>query len=216
MDGIQLTNILMIQHGDLQVLILLLKKIKRTLEIKELMKKSMDLLPTTDQFFHNHGEESKRHTQSMVSRTQNSNGSINQLPLHNKRREILVIKELMRKSTVLLLTTDQFFHNHGEESKKLTHKMDSKTQNSSGSINQLLLLNKKRKISATKESMRKFMDLPPMTDLFSHNHGEESKKLTHKMGSKTQLSSGLINQLPLHKLNSSHATDSMVSTVKFQ
>jgi hypothetical protein len=94
--------------------------------------------------------------------------------------------------------------------------MVSRTQLSNGSINQLLLLNKKRRISVTKELMRKSMDLLPTTDLYSHNHGEESRKLIHKMDSKTLLSNGLTNQPHLHKLNNNHAMDFMVLTVKFQ
>jgi hypothetical protein len=70
--------------------------------------------------------------------------------------------------------------------------MDSRTQLSNGSINQQLLLNKRREILATRELMRKSTDLLPTIDLSSHNHGEEPRKLTHKTDSKTQLSNGLI------------------------
>jgi hypothetical protein len=114
MDGIQLINIQMNQHGDLLVLIVLQKKTRRTLETKVSMRKSMDLLLMIDRYSHNHGEELRKLTQSMDLRTQNSNGSINQLHLHNKRREISVIKELMRKSMDLHPTTDLYSHNLGE------------------------------------------------------------------------------------------------------
>jgi hypothetical protein len=182
----------MTQHGDQLVLIVLLKRTRGTLETKVSMRKSMDLLLMINLYSHNHGEELKKLTQSMDLRIHHSNGLINQLPLHNKKREISVIKVSMRKSMDLPPTTDLFFHNHGEEPRKLIHKMDSRTQLSNGSINQLLSLNKKKRISATKVSMRKSMDLLPTTDLSFHNHGEELRKHIHKTDSKTQLSNGLI------------------------
>jgi hypothetical protein len=84
------------------------------------------------------------------------------------------------------------------------------------SINITINTTTPRRILVTKESMRKSMDLLPTTDLFSHNHGEESRKLIHKMDSRTQLSNGSINQQLLHKVNNNHAMDSMDSVVKYQ
>ena len=42
------------------------------------------------------------------------------LSIHKKKRKTLVTKALMRKSMDLLLMINQFFHNHGEELRKLT------------------------------------------------------------------------------------------------
>jgi len=63
------------------------------------LKKSTDLHPTTRVSFLNHGEESLSHTQSMVSRTQASNGSIGQLLL-NKRRLTLETRRSRRELLV--------------------------------------------------------------------------------------------------------------------
>ena len=52
---------------------------RETLVTKELTKKFMDLLQTTNQSSLNHGEEWKRLTQLMVSSIPNGNGLINQL-----------------------------------------------------------------------------------------------------------------------------------------
>jgi len=116
---------------------------KEILETMVLLKKFTDLHLTTNQFFHNHGEELRKPTPKMDSRTQLGNGFHSQ----NKRRETLVTMVLLRKFTALLRTINQFYHNHGDVLRKLIQSMVSKTQSSNGSINQKLLLNKKREIS---------------------------------------------------------------------
>jgi hypothetical protein len=117
--------------------------LRKILVIKESMRKSMDLLPTTDLSSHNHGEEPRKLTHKTDLRTQLSNGSINQLLLHRKISRILETKVSMRKSMDLLLMINPYYHSHGEELRKLTQSMDLRTHHSNGLINQLLLLKNK-------------------------------------------------------------------------
>ena len=118
---------------------------------------------------------------------------------HSHKRETLVIKASMRKSTVSPLMINLSSHNHGEESRKHTQLRVSLTQNSLGQINQQHSPKKIRRTSVTKESMRKFMVLLPTINQSSHSHGEELRKLTQLRVSLTQNSLGLINQPLLHK-----------------
>jgi hypothetical protein len=73
------------------------KKRRETSVIKELLKKFMDSHQTTSLSYLNHGEESQNHTKIMVSRTQSSNGSINQNLL--LRKQILVTRRLTQESS---------------------------------------------------------------------------------------------------------------------
>jgi hypothetical protein len=107
------------------------------------LRKSTDLHQTTNLFSHNHGDVLRKLTLKTDSRTHLGNGFHSQ----NKRRETLVTMVLLRKFTALLRTINKFYHNHGDVLRKLIQSMVSKTQSSNGSINQKLLLNKKREIS---------------------------------------------------------------------
>jgi hypothetical protein len=79
----------------------------------------------------------------MDLRTQLSNGLTNQQLLHKKIRRILETKESMRKFMDSLPMINLYFHNHGEELRKLIQSMVSKTHHSNGLTNQLLLLKNK-------------------------------------------------------------------------
>jgi len=81
--------------------------------------------------------------------------------------------------------------------------MDSKTHPGNGSISQSLkkhwpkntidiIITIKLKILVMKVSMKKSTDSHLTTNQFSHNHGEEQRKLTQRMDLKTQLGNGLM------------------------
>jgi len=55
------------------------------------------------------------------------------------------------------------------------------------------------KILETMVSMSKSTDSHQLINLFSHNHGEEQRLLTHQMDSRTHHSNGLIRKLFLNK-----------------
>jgi hypothetical protein len=101
-------------------------------------------LQLINQSFHNHGEELKKLTQSTDLRTQNSNGSIRNHWLRRSistntstditiKLRISVIMVSMRLFMDSLHLINQSFHNHGEELRKLTQRMDSKIHLSNGS-----------------------------------------------------------------------------------
>jgi len=176
-----------------------------TLVTKVLSKKSTDSHPTTNQFFHNHGEEQRRHTQRMDSKTHHGNGLLNKstITIIITKLRTLVMKVLMNQSTDLHHLTNQFFHNHGEEQRKHTQSMDSKTHPGNGSISQSLkkhwpkntidiIITTKLRILVMKVSMKRSTDSHLLTNQFSHNHGEEQRKLTQRMDSKTHLGNGLM------------------------
>jgi hypothetical protein len=102
---------------------------------------------------------------------------------------------------VSLQLINQSFHNHGDVLRRLIQLMASRTQTSNGSTSQLSLrrstsisiitsITTRPKILETTVSLRKFMALPTTTRVFSHNHGEESRKLIQLMDSRTQTSNG--------------------------
>merc|ERR1719272_2611689 len=100
------------------------------------------------------------------------------------------------------LTTNQFSHNHGEEQKKHIHRMDLKTHLGNGLIRKHwfkntidIIITTKLRILVMKASMKRSMDSHLPTNQFSQNHGEELRRLTHKMDSKTQPGNGLIRKL---------------------
>jgi hypothetical protein len=141
-------------------------------------------LQLINQSFHNHGEELKKLTQSTDLRTQNSNGSIRNHWLRRSistntstditiKLRISVIMVSMRQFMDLPLATNLSCHNHGEELRRLTQRMDSKIHLSNGSP--LLSKSNKRHTETlvTLTSLRKFTDLPLTTSLSCHNHGEE-------------------------------------------
>jgi len=84
--------------------------------------------------------------------------------------------------------TNQSSHSHGEEPRKLIHRMDLRTLHSSG------FLNKIKETLVTLELLRKSMDLLLMTRAFCHNHGEEPRKLTQLTDLRTLSSNGSISQ----------------------
>jgi hypothetical protein len=146
----------------------------RILEIVESMRAFNSLHLMINQFFHNHGEEQRKRILSMDSRTHlgttlmhpklNINTTINIIIKH----KILEIVESMRAYNSLHLMINQSSLNHGEELRKHTQRMDSRTQVSIG------YLNKKRETSVTKVLMRQCMDLHLMIRVYFQNHGEES------------------------------------------
>merc|ERR1719272_2662281 len=166
----------------------------------------MDSHLTTNQFSHNHGEEQKKHIHRMDLKTHLGNGLIRKHWFKNTidiiittKLRILVMKASMKRSTDSHLTTSQFSHNHGEELRRLTHKMDSKTQPGNGSIRKHwskntidIIITTKLRILVMKVSMKRSMDSHPLTNQFFHNHGEEQRKLTQRMDSKTHLGNGLM------------------------
>jgi len=127
------------------------------------------------------------------------------------KREISVIRELMRKFMALLLTINLSFLNHGEELRKLTQLTDSRTQTSNGSTNQLPSLstntdtttdiNITPKILVTKVLMRRSTVSPQLTNQFFPNHGEELRSPIQRTDSRTHLGNGSTN-LPLLKRTS--------------
>jgi len=145
-------------------------------------------------FSHSHGEELRKLIQRMDSKTHHGNGSHNRNIIITiiTKPKTLVTKVLSKRYTVSPQMTNQFSHNHGGEPRKLTQRMASKTHLGNG------FLRKIRGILVTVELMRECTDLPQMITVYSHNHGEEQKKHTQPMVSRTQNSNGSINQL-LHR-----------------
>jgi len=91
----------------------------------------------------------------------------------------LVTTVLMRKSTDLPVPIRVFYHNPGEELRRLIQLMVSRMLIGNGLMQmprprRKLWLSSKdlRKILVTKESMRKFTDLHLLTRAFSQHHGE--------------------------------------------
>jgi len=130
-----------------------------------LLKRSMDLLPTISQSSHNHGEDQRLLIQRMDSRTQLGSGS----PSLNKRRETSETTVSLRKSTDSHPTTNQSYHNHGEESRSHIQLMVSRTQNGNGSP----LLNKKNPILETKVSSKEFTGSSMKTTACTQPHIQE-------------------------------------------
>ena len=131
---------------------------------------------------------------------QNHLFNINITTVTTTKPRISETMELMSKFTDLHQLTRVFFHNHGEELRLLIHQMDSRTHLSNGSINQQLHLYNTNIITSTiikprilgiTESMSKFTDLLLQTRVFFHNHGEEQRKHTQRMDSRTHLGNGL-------------------------
>jgi len=168
----------------------------------------MDLPQTIVAYSHSHGEEQRKLIHKTDSKTQASNGSMHQKQnqwlsiIITAKLEILVTKESLRRFNNLLQTIRVSSHNHGEEQRLLIHKMDSRTQLGTGSMhqnqNQWLNINTTiiiiPKILVIMALTRKSMDSPQMTPTFSHNHGEEQRKLIHKTDSRTQASNGSMHQ----------------------
>ena len=94
-----------------------------------LLKKFMDLPPTTSQFSQPHGEEQRKHTQLTDSRTQASNGLIHLL---KKTRETLVIRESMKQFMDLSTKTTACTQPHIQENNMLLTEL--RTQNSNTCI----------------------------------------------------------------------------------
>jgi hypothetical protein len=181
----------------------------------ELLKKFNNSHLPINQFFHNHGEELRLLIQPMDSRTHHGNGSIeNQRRLWLKKDiittiiitiklRILAMKALLKRSMDSHQTTNQYSHSHGEELKQHIQLTDSRTHLSNGSIRaRRAWLNTsitttiitRLKTSVMKASLKKFMDSPPMTNQFSHFHGEELNKPIQRMVSRTQDSNGWLNK----------------------
>jgi len=142
----------------------------------------------------------------MASRTQVSNGSIRD---HSSRRSTttsittklgtLVTTVSLKRSTDSPQMTRVSSHSHGGELRKLTQLMDSRTQNSNGSIRDPSLRRStstttntitKQWILVTMESPKKFTDSLQTTKASCLNHGEESRRPTQRMASRTHLSNG--------------------------
>jgi hypothetical protein len=81
---------------------------------------------------------------------------------------------LMKKFTVLPHQIRVFYHNPGEELRKLIQLMVSRTPNGNGltvTARRNLWLKEVRETSVTKALMRQSTDLLPMIRVSSHNHG---------------------------------------------
>jgi hypothetical protein len=178
----------------------------RISEITVSSRRSTDSHQLTRAFFHNHGEDHRLHTQSMDSRTHLSNGWIRN---HWLRRStiitittwlrILVTMVSLKKSTDSPLLTRASCHNHGEELRKHTQLMDSRTHLGNGSIRNPWLRRStstttntiiKLKTSVTMVSLKKSTDSPQLTRAFSHNHGEDLRLHIQSTDSRTHLSNG--------------------------
>jgi hypothetical protein len=72
----------------------------------------------------------------------------------------------------------------------------------------------RRETLVTKVSMKKFMVSLPMIDQFFHSHGEEQRKPTHRMDSRTQLSNGLIRNHWLREMAFNGQPTKMAWTMK--
>jgi hypothetical protein len=98
--------------------------------------------------------------------------------------KILEMKELLKRSTDSHQTINLSSHSHGEESRKPTHKMDSRTHLGNGLTKmqrKSLLLNitiiTNTEILEMKELSKKFMASHQPTSRSYHNHGEELRSL---------------------------------------
>jgi len=139
------------------------------------LRKFTDSHPTTSLFSHNHGEEQRRPTQRMDSRTHLGNGSL--LLKRSKLREILETMVSSKKSTALLPTINPFFHNHGEELRNHIQLMVSRTHLGNGSTPSHSL-KKIRVTSETRRSERRFTDLLLMTTACTQPHTQEKNTLS--------------------------------------
>ena len=142
----------------------------------------------------------------MDSKTHLGNGSIRNHWLRRSttitittRLRISVTMVLLKKSMDSPLLTRASCHNHGEELRKLTQLMDSRTHLGNGSIRNLWLrrststttnINIKLKTLETMASLRKSTDSHQLIRAFSHNHGEDLRLHTQSTDSRTHLSNG--------------------------
>jgi len=136
-------------------------------------------------------EDNKNLMETMDSRTQDSNGTlmqkhhmlnINIIIIIELKLRILVTRELLRRYNNSQQTINQFSHNHGEESRRLIQSMDSRTPHSNGTLMQnhhmlntniTIIIRLWLRILETRESPRKFSNLLPTINQYSHSHGEE-------------------------------------------
>jgi hypothetical protein len=232
LDGIHQTKLQMSQHGDHMVLILLVLVIStqtvwlniniititniEILEMRESLKRFTVSHQTINLFFHSHGEESRKPIHKTASRTHHGNGSI-RMPRRNLlpnittitiiNIKILEMKVSLKRFTDLHQTINQSSHNHGEESRKLTHKTDSRTHHGNGltktprrslSLNTIIITS--IEILVMKELSRKFMASHQPTSQFCHNPGEELRSLIQLMALRTHLGNGSTSQ-KLRRLN---------------
>jgi len=160
------------------------------LETKELLKRFMDLHQTTRAYCHNHGEEHRKLTQLMDSRTHLGNGLIRRVSprksiiiITTTSTEILETKALLKRFTVLHQMTRVFSHNHGEELRKHTQLTDSRIHLGNGLIRRvhsprksIIITTKPRpEILVMKEFLKRFTNSHQLTNQSSHNHGEEQR-----------------------------------------
>ena len=162
----------------------------RILEMRALLRKSMDSLQMIRAYSPNHGEELKKPTQRTDSKIHLGNGCHKRNTITTTRLRILVTKVSLKKFMVSLPLIRAYSHNHGEELRKLIQRMDSRTHLGNGSHKRNTITIIRLRILVMKVSWKRFTDSPQMTNQSSHNHGEEPRKLIQRMDSRTHLGNG--------------------------
>jgi len=117
--------------------------------------------------------------------------------------------ESLRRSTDSPQLTRVSSHSHGEELKKHTHKTDSRTHPSNGSINQLLLLKKISMILVIRKLMKASGDSQPKIRVFIQLHIQNHKNPMPATVLKTQNSSIYHKRWTLETQNTFDQTSSI-------
>ena len=97
--------------------------LREILETSKLMREFMDLRQTIEMFYHNHGEDKRLLIQQTVFTTHLGNGLISQHLLLKVtiitttiiKTKTLETRRSMKEYMDLHLTTEMFYHNHGED-----------------------------------------------------------------------------------------------------